>query len=175
MIILIAGDFCERYRVEDQLRHKAYKSLFGQIMPLLSDADYSIVNFEMPIAEGNGRPICKCGPCLKGSSAAIDALKYAGFSCCTLANNHTLDQGEQCGLNTKALIEKAGLDTVGFGKDENDAAQTLYKQIGEETLAVINCCEHEFSVATRETAGTNGLNPVRQYRAIQEARENATM
>ena len=49
----------------------------------------------------------------------------------------------------------------------------LYKEIGDKKLAVINCCEHEFSIATETTAGSNPLNPISQYYAIKEAKEKA--
>lgn len=37
----------------------------------------------------------------------------------------------------------------------------------------MNCCEHEFSIATATTAGANPLNPIQQYYNIQEARTKA--
>ena len=38
---------------------------------------------------------------------------------------------------------------------------------------MINCCEHEFSIATETSSGANPLNPIQQYYKIQEARKNA--
>ena len=49
----------------------------------------------------------------------------------------------------------------------------LYKKIGIESIAIINCCEHEFSIATDSTAGANPLNPIQQYYTIREAHEKA--
>lgn len=92
---------------------------------------------------------------------------------CTLANNHILDQGEQCCLDTKRELEKAGIDTVGVGHNIGEAGIILYKQINGETLAIINCCEHEFSIATESSAGANPINPIQQYYKVQEARQNA--
>ena len=90
-----------------------------------------------------------------------------------MANNHILDQGEICCIHTKEYIEAAGLQTVGVGNNLQDASQILYTEKQGEVLAIINCCEHEFSVATEETAGANPLNPVRQFYQIQEARTKA--
>lgn len=53
------------------------------------------------------------------------------------------------------------------------ASQILYKSINDKTLAVINCCEHEFSIASDEHGGSNPLNPIQQYNAIIEARKHA--
>lgn len=66
-----------------------------------------------------------------------------------------------------------GIDYVGGGKDVKEASQTFYKNIAGHILAIINCCEHEFSIATESTGGSNPLNLIQQYYAIQEAKIKA--
>ena len=173
MKILIAGDFCDKYRVTDAISHRNFGLMFDDIVGVVSHADYSIVNFEFPIVNDSAIAIKKCGPNLSGQESSVEAIKYAGFKCCTLAINHILDYGCNCGIYTKTIIENNGLDTVGFGLDDNDARGILYKQIGDSILAIINCCEHEFSTATGMSAGTNELNPIKQYYSIKEAKNNA--
>ncbi len=173
MKILVAGDFCANGRVSGKIAEGDYASLFDKVKPVIEQADYSIVNFEFPIVLSEGKPIKKCGPHLRGQITSIDAIKYAGFNVCTLANNHILDQGEQCCLDTKRLIEESGMQTVGVGKNLEESSKILYLQKEKEILAVINCCEHEFSIATETTAGANPINPIRQYYKIQEAKQNA--
>lgn len=176
MNVLIAGDFCQRYRVDNIVRNRQFGILFDEVKPIISAADYSIVNFEFPIVLNPevAKPIPKCGANLGGTMESIDAIKYVGFSCCTLANNHILDQGEQCCLDTRNELEQADVDTVGVGRNLEDAGRILYKEIDGKVLAIINCCEHEFSIATSISAGANPLNPILQYYKIQEARKNAT-
>lgn len=175
MKVIVAGDFCQHHRVNDLIQSGQYNKLFDNVKSRITSADYSIVNFEFPIVTdvNKVKSIYKCGPALKGTRTSVDAIKYAGFDCCTLANNHILDQGETCCIETLQILQDAGLDTVGAGKNLDSAGEILYKKIGTETLAVINCCEHEFSIATQETAGANPLNPVKQYYKIKEAREKA--
>lgn len=173
MKVIIAGDYCEHDQVSPLVKNKSFGVLFDEIVPVVKDNDYAIVNFEFPVAENNCLPIEKCGPHLKGSKASIDALKYAGFNVCTLANNHILDQGEACCLETKRLLEEVGFKTVGIGTSISNASNVLYLDKDGQKLAVINCCEHEFSIATSTTAGANPLNPISQYYKIQEARQKA--
>lgn len=173
MKVLVAGDFCDKLRVSEYVKNKDFSSLFGDVRSVISKADISIVNFEFPVVLNDAEPIKKCGPNLKGQPEAVDAIKYAGFNVCTLANNHILDHGEHSCLNTKQLIEEAGLHTVGVGENAHEASTILYLKSNNNTLAVINCCEHEFSVATANTAGANPLNPIQQYYQIQEACKNA--
>lgn len=62
MNVLIAGDFCDRYRISDLIARGNYASLFDDIKYLTEQADVSIINFEFPIVLHAGVPITKSGP-----------------------------------------------------------------------------------------------------------------
>lgn len=173
MKILIAGDFCPQDRVAEAFEHDKYEEVLGEVKPFLEGVDYSIVNFECAITKGGEKPITKIGPNLHCSEKGIEAIKWAGFNCVTLANNHFYDFGDESVDNTLTVCNKMEIDTVGGGRNIDEASQILYKQINEQTIAIINCCEHEFSIATETTAGSNPLNPIQQYYAIREAKSNA--
>ena len=173
--ITVAGDFSQKYRVGNTIIDKEFGILFDDIRPIIKHSDYSIVNFEFPIVNNprGEKSIKKTGTILKGTKESIEALSYAGFKCCTLANNHILDWGIQCCIDTKETLEKAGISTVGAGINTESASSILYKKIKGETLAIINCAENEFTIATDISAGANPLNPIKQYYKIQEARKTA--
>jgi len=173
MKILVAGDYCPQNRVSQLFENRDYEVVLGEVKPIVEEVDYSIVNFECPVCEGDETPIAKCGPNLHCSERGVEALRWAGFSCVSLANNHFLDFGVEGVDKTLKACHEYDIDTVGGGMTLNEAAKVLYKKIGENCLAIINCCEHEFSIATNKTAGSNPLNPVQQYYEIQEARKNA--
>ena len=170
MNILIAGDFCPQARVKQLCEEGKYTEILENAREVVKDADFSIVNFECPVTCGGEQPIEKKGPNLQCSEKGVEAIKWTDFDCCTLANNHLLDFGERGVINTLEACKKLGIETVGGGKNLEEASQVLFKSINGNTLAVINCCEHEFSIATDNTAGANPLNPVKQYYAIKEAR-----
>lgn len=173
MRILIAGDFCPRSRIEALIENNGYEFIFGEVRDLIEKTDYSIVNFECSVIKEQAKPIEKSGPNLKCSVKGVEAVKYAGFNCVTLANNHFLDYGEKGVKDTIATLKEKGVDYVGGGMNLEEASRILYREIKGQILAVINCCEHEFSIATELSAGSNPLNPIKQYYAIQEARRNA--
>lgn len=173
MKLLVAGDFCPQNRVAELFDQGKYNLVLGEVKDVISAVDYSIVNFECPITRGDEKAIEKCGPNLHCSEHGIEAARWAGFKCVTLANNHFLDFGEDGVDNTLKTCDRYKMEYVGGGRTLSDAASVLYKKIGEQTLAIINCCEHEFSVATEKTAGSNPLNPIQQYYAIKEAKEHA--
>lgn len=174
MKVLIAGDFAPRARLAKQIENKEFGTVFSEALrKIIQSADVSLVNFESPVIEAGSKPIPKCGPNLCCTKEAAEAVVFAGFTGVTLANNHILDYGVE-GLNTTVeTCNAAGLRTVGVGDNLQDAAQTLYTEYDGRTLAIINCCEHEFSIATEKSAGANPLNPVQQYYAIREARNKA--
>lgn len=174
MKVLIAGDYCEKNRVSEYISKGDFATMFDEVIPIINKTDISIVNFEFPILASKGKPIKKCGPTLKGQPKAVEAIKYAGFNVCTLANNHILDQGEECCIYTKHLLEEAGIQTVGVGNNLQDASKVLYIEHDGETLAIINCCENEFSIAKNEAPGSYPLNPIKQYYQIIEARKRAS-
>lgn len=173
MRLLVAGDYCPQCRVVEKYESGDYSSVLGVVKEIIADVDYSILNFECPVTDGEGKPISKCGPNLQCSERGMEAVKWAGFHCVTLANNHFLDYGEEGVKYTLRVCEKNGIDFVGGGINIKDASRTLYINIKGKRLAIINCCEHEFSIATAITAGSNPLNPIQQYYAIKEAKSMA--
>ena len=174
MKVIIVGDFVPQERLIVPIRTKKFRDIFSDdLVSIIKSADYSFVNFEFPIVSNGCKPILKCGPNLKGQPEAVEAIKYAGFNCCTLANNHILDQGDESLLRTKKRLEAAGIKTIGAGANLAEASDILYLEKNTQKIAVINCCEHEFSIATETTPGANPLNPIQQYYKIQEARQNA--
>lgn len=172
MKILITGDYCPWERVAERFAQGDY-GVLDAIKPIFAHVDYSIVNLECPIVRGGEKPIVKNGPNLHADTRALEALKGVGVSCVTLANNHFRDFGDEGVLNTLSELSAYGIDYVGGGANLSDAAAVLYKKIGKETLAIVNCCEHEFSIATEGHCGSNPLNPIQQYYAIQEAKKKA--
>ncbi len=170
MKVLVAGDFCPQNRVAAAFQEGKYSTVLGVVKSLTNSSDYSIVNLECPVCYGEEKPIQKCGPNLCCTEDGIKALKWAGFDIVTLANNHFLDYGDTAVKNTLAICEREGIDTVGGGTNLKMASRVLEKTLCDKKLTIINCCEHEFSIATEKSSGSNPLNPVRQYYDIKKAK-----
>ncbi len=172
MKIVIAGDYCPHEQIA-QMIEKGDFSFFDEVKEIIESADYSIVNLECPIVDGNILPINKCGPALRTIKRVVDSIKYAGFDCVTLANNHFRDFGDEGCLTTLDELRKQNVDNVGGGMNLNDAQKILYKEIGGEILAIVNFCENEFSIATQKNAGAAPLDLVDNYHQIKDACSNA--
>lgn len=170
--ILVAGDFCPYHRISKMVADADY-SFFDEVKELTKSADYSIVNFECPVVEGDVKPIEKCGPALRTERNAVSAMKYAGFDCATLANNHFRDYGDAGCKTTIDELQKQEIDYVGGGLNLSEAQKILYKEFDGKRVAIINFCENEFSIATDTTAGAAPMDTVDNYNQITEARKNA--
>lgn len=172
MKVFVTGDFVPRFRVKDMIERGDY-SFFNEVVALTKGSDYSIINLEAPVVDGEGIPIEKTGPNLKSHPNTMKAVRYSGFSCVTLANNHFYDYGDKGVMDTLRECDENGIDHVGGGMNLAEAETVLYKQIGDETLAVVNFCENEWSIATATSGGSAPLNLVHNIRNIQDARKKA--
>lgn len=169
--ILIAGDYVPQNRIISLNKRGDY-SFFNDVKELIKKYDFSIVNLEAPIvSEGIGE-ITKHGPNLKTDESVIGSLKYAGISMVTLANNHINDYGSEGISNTVKILDKNNIRYVGVGKSREDAAEYKICQNGHNRVAIINCCEHEFSIVEQGyTANPLELIPI--FNKIIEAKTKA--
>ena len=170
--IIIAGDCCLRGRTAS-LNAEQLFSLLEDIEPIIQSADVALANLETSVTESNVAPISKSGPSIKSDACILDVLSSIGFTGVTLANNHFADYGADGVEESFRLIEQRGLWYVGAGMNAEDAAQIKYLQVGNKKVAIINACEHEFTIATNNKPGCNALNPIHQFKAIQEAKQKA--
>lgn len=172
MRILIAGDFCITGRAVPLVIAGDF-SFLDSLREVTKTADFSIANFEGPITDNSDSPILKCGPNLKMPKEAVKAFAYAGFNVATLANNHILDYDKNAMNNTVRILRENNVETVGVGRDLSKASEYLILQVGNHKVAIINCCEHEFSIASDNEAGANPINPIKLFYDIKQARQYA--
>lgn len=171
MKIVVAGDFFPGLRLAPAMAAEP-REILADLLPLMEDADYSIVNLEAPITTCS-TPIHKTGPALKTSTQAGVFLKKAGFDLVTLANNHILDYRENGIRDTIEALDKLGLPHVGAGLNVEAASQPVYIERGAIRVAILNFAENEWSTTNGNSAGACPIHPVENHRLIQEAKRNA--
>ncbi|MBO4659012.1 MAG: CapA family protein [Prevotella sp.] len=171
--MMIAGDLVVNNRSELLLQEGKYGDLLADVKSVNAAYDYRVVNLECPIVMRQAEKIEKVGPHLRCDEKVTELLRYGLFDGVTLANNHFRDFGDEGVADTLRLLDERGIDHVGGGNDIQEAACIVYKEFHGERLALINCTENEFSIATTSSGGANPLNSIRQYYAIREARTKA--
>lgn len=173
MKIIIGGDISPNGILCRYIENGEFEMIAGEIKAQFHDVDYSIVNFETTIADESDIPVAKIGPNLKTTPRIIEMLKWMEVNVLTLANNHVGDFGPSALVRACKSFEINNIQYVGAGCDRRDAARPLYLRKNGHTVAIINCCEHEYGIASDNDAGSNILEPIRHYYEIAAAKKSA--
>lgn len=94
---------------------------FTPIEPLISSADYAVVNLETPIGTDNYTGY----PCFNAPASYAEALKRAGFDLFLTANNHTLDRRDKGLVHTIEVLDSLEVDHLGTYTNSRNRAKTL--------------------------------------------------
>ena len=172
MKILFAGDFSvsafENLPTKDEMH-----CMVDGVKSAFEKADFSMVNLECVLYEGDGQPIVKSGPNIKGNPEFMEMLNYLNIDVAGLANNHAGDFGDEALINTMNLLEKNGIAYIGAGKNINEAYLPYVFEKDDLKVAVIAACENEFGTATEISMGSAGYNLSRLSNAIKSASKEA--
>lgn len=120
-----AGDVIFAGKVAELLQKQGYNYSYSALDGMFKKDDLTVVNLETPITTG-GVGAADKQFVFKGAPEALDALKSAGVDAVNLANNHTLDQGEQGLLDTLNHLNSRGIPYVGAGKNSKEAYTAQY-------------------------------------------------
>jgi len=130
--VLIGGDVMLDRTVRLIAERSGYDSLFATITPLLRNEDIVVANLEGPITSNSSLTLLPSGhttPTLTFTAdpAAAPALKNAGFTLVSLANNHTNDFGSAGLDNTKFYLKQSGVAWFGSpgNAGHNEAVVTV--------------------------------------------------
>ncbi len=99
---------------ENVAAEKGYGWFFSGMEPLFGTDDLTLINFEGTLTEQTQKKEKKFN--FKGPAEYTDILTLGSVEAVSIANNHTLDYGEQGREDTIANLEAAGLTVSGNGK-----------------------------------------------------------
>lgn len=131
-----AGDVIFSGKVGELLQNKGYGYSYSALDGMFKKDDLTVVNLETPITTG-GVGAANKQFVFKGPPEALDALKDAGVDAVNLANNHTLDQGEEGLLDTLGYLKEREISYVGAGKDSKEAFTAQYFERNGIKIALI--------------------------------------
>ena len=176
MKFLFAGDFYPNTeKAKRIIDDRQYMSVMKDTVPYIKESDFSIVNFESPIANPDKQqPFIKKGPRnLCSSKNAMECVKETGFSMIALANNHFHDYGDVGVRQTIEACNEFEIPFCGAGMTLLEAQTPKMVAIDGKIISVINYCENEFSVATSSSAGANPFNLVDIVHQINSIRSKS--
>ncbi|MEK8126380.1 CapA family protein [Paenibacillus filicis] len=113
------GDVMFAGKVEDLLTKNGYDYPFKYVKPYLEKADITIANLETPITTRGSAQTKEY--VYRSSPLALPELKKAGVDVVNLANNHSMDYGEEGLLDTLDHLDEQGFIRVGAGRDAEEA------------------------------------------------------
>ena len=150
--MLLAGDFIPQNRLvslPDSFRRQTI-----------------LANLEGPVCSDGLRKSEKVGLCLHTTArkGMFDTLPRFAFS---LANNHLMDYSEEGLRQTVQILGQSSIPWAGAGKNEAEARKPMILEEEGKRIAVFCCCERQFGMATRNTAGCASMG-VWLYSAIRK-------
>jgi poly-gamma-glutamate capsule biosynthesis protein CapA/YwtB (metallophosphatase superfamily) len=136
--LVAAGDILVHPAVTEQARGDARRAgragydffpMFQHVGPVISKADLALCHLEIPLGEPSG-PFAGY-PRFNAPPQLLDGIRRAGFDGCSLASNHTLDQGERGVVRTIEAFEAAGLGHTGSARTPVEATRPeIYERSG---------------------------------------------
>jgi poly-gamma-glutamate synthesis protein (capsule biosynthesis protein) len=165
--VIIGGDVYPGGKHMTFFEQGAAVQIFGPLLSEFLEADFTIVNLESPLYDGNS-PILKDGPVLKASTKSINGMKSAGICAVNLANNHVFDHGEAGLRSTMATCARAGIVTIGAGPNLEDARRIQVISAKGVRIGFLGLAEHEFSIAGHDSWGANPLDLIDYVRNVKK-------
>ena len=143
--LALAGDTMLGRGVADRLTRYGPGSLFApEIVRVLASGDLVLVNLECCVSQRGepttaipGKPFFFRAP-----PSAVQALVSLGVDGVFLANNHALDFGPDALLDTRAVVERAGLRAIGAGGDVEQARAAVVFERRGMRIGVLAVTDH---------------------------------
>ncbi len=168
--IVVGGDLCPFGGVAGPLAEGDVEAVFHDLLPVLRDATFALVNLECPLTDV-ATPIAKAGPVYAADPHCAPGLRHAGIRAVNLANNHIMDHGADGLRRTIRACAAAGIEVVGAGRNLAEASRLLVRDIDGLRVAFLGMAEREFSIAGTDAWGAQPLDLIDFLRILRDSRD----
>jgi len=145
---------------------------FHLIRPVLRDADITFLNLETPLSD-KGR----WAGAFRTPTTFADGLRWAGVDVVATANNHSLDSGGDGLTNTLDALWRAGIGTVGTGRNIEDARRPFVVERDGIKIAFLGYANYvntgTSGFATSYRSGVVPLDPLIIEEDVRRIRDQA--
>lgn len=171
---IAVGDIMLSRGVAGKMRKYSYDYPFAKTFEYLKTGDIVFGNLECPIV--TGRPVQAKEMRFRADPQVVDALKKAGFTVFSLANNHMPDFGAKGITSTISLLDKAGIHHSGAGENLEQAEKpALFESKGIKfALLAYNDSDvvPDSYEASKNHHGTNIMNIDRMKKSVAEIKKS---
>jgi len=123
-VVTLTGDILLDRGVRQVVEQKGMDQLFSaDIDSVFQHSDAVVCNLECPATKIHA-PVFK-QYVFRAEPEWLSDLKRHGVTHLNLANNHSIDQGRDGLIDTKRNISQAGMNAIGAGQNQEEAAQPI--------------------------------------------------
>lgn len=151
----------------------------GELLTRLQGVDILVANNEFPYTD-RGTPTEGKTYTFRADTDTVAYLHDIGVDVAVLANNHIYDFGETGLLDTLEVLEGAGIQRIGAGRNLDEASAPLYFIVNDIKIAIVAATQIErldnpdTKGATENSAGVfRCLHPEKLYEVVAQAKENS--
>ncbi|MBE5882602.1 MAG: CapA family protein [Lachnospiraceae bacterium] len=123
----------------------------------MRNSDICMVNNEFPYSD-RGTPIPEKAFAFRSRPENVNLLHEMGVDIVSLANNHAYDHGEIALLDTFDVLEKAGVEYAGAGRNLSDASEPVIMEINGLKVGLLAATQIE-RLDTPDTKGATENAP----------------
>jgi poly-gamma-glutamate synthesis protein (capsule biosynthesis protein) len=135
--VAAVGDMQFDRQVKKLINTSGGAAPLSDVAERLAAADIAVGNLESPLSNRGARRTDK-DYTFQGDPRAVDGLAAAGFDFLALANNHTLDCGNDALADTMALLDERGIGRAGAGMNKTEAWAPAVRDINGTTVAFLS-------------------------------------
>ena len=100
-------------------------NVFEGVEQIFAQADFVFGNLEGPLSDHGYDPKDPLSRVFRGAPKSVHQLKKAGVNVLSIANNHSLQHGEECFYETVDLLRSTGIEVIGLSGGELQGAGTI--------------------------------------------------
>ena len=113
-------------------------TVLGKSAAYLRESAIAMCNCEWPLTDRGTPWPGKAGRIVRSHPSKIETYVFAGFDVVGLANNHTMNYGPEGLLQTIELLDRAGIQHCGGGRNLDEAHQPAILEWGGTRLAFLS-------------------------------------
>lgn len=162
-----------RFKFDHPSAPSEYAYPFEKVASFMKERDLVLVNLETPLTDHpRARGLFSSDP------RYAQAMKDAGISMVSLANNHIFDVGEIGFLHTLEHLKDAGISYTGAGRSLEDARLGRLCQLNGAKIVFLNYtqfCNSAFTSIAAEYPGTLPLDPELIVEDVEVAKKKSEL
>ncbi len=165
--VVVGGDLLIHQAVWESAASNAggsgydFGPMFDPVRSFVADADLALCHLEVPLSVDDGD--LSTYPVFNAPFELADAIADAGFDGCSVASNHTLDQGTAGIDATLGHLDRVGLAHAGAARSADEAASGARIQVHGRQVAHLSYSYgfNGFRIPADEPWRTNLIDPDR--------------